>query len=111
MSIDRMKSLMNYGSNETNKMNESKSVLAEDGFEYKIVREGLEYFIKKAEAGSDNFDYVDGLRHKRNYVFGMPLWHRYCRLDDNDMSGWNFWCFPCTYRSVLPLLYSFVTPL
>ena len=69
--LDRMKQLMGVKSDTTSKSAGSALKIMEgaDGKEYGIFKEGKEYFLKSTEKGSDSFDYVDGLRHKRNYVY------------------------------------------
>ena len=69
--LDRMKQLMGVKTDTTSKSTGSALKIMEgaDGKEYGIFKEGKEYFLKSTEKGSDNFDYVDGLRHKRNYVY------------------------------------------
>lgn len=69
--LDRMKQLMGVKPDTTSKSTGSALKIMEgaDGKKYGIFKEGKEYFLKSTEKGSDNFDYVDGLRHKRNYVY------------------------------------------
>lgn len=75
--LQRIKSLMNYGINES-KQPEYSSVeygkVAADGKLYGIVREGTHYFIKvaknpKGSLISENFDYIGGFRNRKNHQF------------------------------------------
>jgi len=75
--LQRMKSLMTYGLNESKAPAYSSveySKTAADGNLYGIVREGTHYYIKKAKDAkgnlvSENFDYIGGFRNRKDNMF------------------------------------------
>lgn len=76
--LDRMKTLMSYGINEST-ARESQSVVeykteGADGKTYGIVREGKKFYIKSApkkdtEIIAEDFDYIGGFMNKKNYEY------------------------------------------
>lgn len=75
--LQRMKSLMTYGINESKQPVYSSveyNKVAADGKLYGIVREGAKYFIKVAKNAkgglvSENFDYIGGFRNRKSNEF------------------------------------------
>lgn len=76
--LDRMKTLMSYGINETT-ARESQSVVeykaeGADGKTYGIIREGKKFYIKSApkkdtEVLAEDFDYIGGFMNKKQYEY------------------------------------------
>jgi hypothetical protein len=70
--LNRMKSLMNYGLNE-NKETQYSSVeyqkVGADGNAYAIIREGAKYYIKsapnKANLVKEDLSYIGGVRNRK----------------------------------------------
>ena len=75
--LKRMKTLMNYGINESKKPEYSSveyGKVAADGKLYGIVREGASYYIKVAKDAkgglvAENFDYIGGFRNRKSNQF------------------------------------------
>ena len=74
--LNRMKSLMNYGLQTESKQAYSSveyQKLGADGKNYAIVREGKSYFIKvapnKANLVKEDFNYINGFRNRKDYQY------------------------------------------
>lgn len=74
--LSRMKALMGYGLNESKKQVYSSieyQKLGADGNSYAIIREGTNYFIKKApnkpNLVKESYDYIGGFRNRKDYQY------------------------------------------